>query len=156
MTVVLARVDQRLIHGIIVNQWGQALDVKRYMVIDDAISQNESIKAGMRMSKPAGTGMSIIDTEKAITNFKAGKYDAQRVFILVKEPKTLLKLINAGVGIPKVDLGIIFNEDGREPITKFVALNDEERADIGMIQQKDVPVVIQYIPGDPEQPFKAR
>ncbi|KLD60464.1 PTS mannose transporter subunit IIC, partial [Lactiplantibacillus plantarum] len=29
MSVILARVDQRLIHGLIVNQWAQALQVNR-------------------------------------------------------------------------------------------------------------------------------
>ncbi|ANK66157.1 PTS mannose transporter subunit IIC (plasmid) [Loigolactobacillus backii] len=155
MTVVLARIDQRLIHGLIVNQWAQALKVKRFMVVDDEISKNESIKASMRMSKPAGTGMSIIDTQKAITNFTAGKYDAQRIFVLVKEPETLIKLIEGGVDIPKVDLGIIFNEDGREPVSKFVALNDKERKDLQTIQSKDIPLVIQYVPTDNEESFKA-
>ncbi|MCD2256900.1 PTS sugar transporter subunit IIB [Lactobacillus sp. CC-MHH1034] len=154
MTVVLARIDQRLIHGLIVNQWAQKLQVKRFMVVDDEISQNEDIKASMRMSKPAGTGMSIIDTQKAITNFNAGKYDAQRVLILVKEPATLIKLIEGGVDIPKVDLGILFNEDGRQPVTKFVALDDQEKADLETIKQKGVPLVIQYVPDDPEQAYE--
>ena len=35
--VVLARIDQRLIHGIIVNQWAPALQVKRFMVVDDIL-----------------------------------------------------------------------------------------------------------------------
>ncbi len=41
MSVILARVDQRLIHGLIVNQWAQALQVKRFMVVDDELSTNE-------------------------------------------------------------------------------------------------------------------
>ncbi|KZU38119.1 phosphoenolpyruvate-dependent sugarphosphotransferase system EIIB probable sorbosespecific [Lactiplantibacillus plantarum] len=155
MSVILARVDQRLIHGLIVNQWAQALQVKRFMVVDDELSTNEAIKASMRMSKPAGTGMSIINTEKAITNFNAGKYDNQRVFVLVKEPATLIKLIEGGVEIPKVDLGILFNESGRKPVTKFVALDDEERRDLQILEQKNVPLVIQYVPTDLEEPFKA-
>jgi len=155
MTVVLARIDQRLIHGLIVNQWAQSLDVKRFMVVDDELSTNDSIKASMRMSKPAGTGMSIIDTQKAITNFNAGKYDAQRVFVLVKEPETLIKLIEGGVKIPKVDLGIVFNENGRTPISKFVALDDKERTDLKTIQEKNVPIVVQYVPTDNEESFNA-
>ena len=99
--------------------------------------------------------MSIINTEKAITNFNAGKYDNQRVFVLVKEPATLIKLIEGGVEIPKVDLGILFNESGRKPVTKFVALDDEERRDLQILEQKNVPLVIQYVPTDPEEPFKA-
>lgn len=112
--VVLARIDQRLIHGLVVNQWAPALQVKRFMVVDDVLCNNDDIKASMRMAKPAGTGVSVISTETAITNFKAGKYDGQRVLILVKEPETLIKLMEGGVEIPKVDLGIMFNEDGRE------------------------------------------
>jgi Phosphotransferase system, mannose/fructose/N-acetylgalactosamine-specific component IIB len=151
MAVVLARVDQRLIHGLIVNQWAQSLQIKRFMVIDDEVSQNEDIKASMRMSKPAGTGMSIINTEKAIHNFENGNYDAQRVIVLVKEPGKLLELLAAGIKIPKVNLGIIFAQDGRTPLTKFIALNDQEKKDIKAIQSEGVPVTIQYIPADPEE-----
>lgn len=80
--VVLARIDQRLIHGIIVNQWAPALQVKRFMVVDDILYSNEEVKASMRMAKPAGTGVSVISAETAIANFKAGKYDGQRVLSL--------------------------------------------------------------------------
>jgi len=151
--VVLARIDQRLIHGLVVNQWAPALQVKRFMVVDDVLCNNDDIKASMRMAKPAGTGVSIISTETAITNFKAGKYDGQRVLVLVKEPETLIKLMEGGVEIPKVDLGIMFNEDGREAVTKFIALNDKERADLQTIKDKGVPVVILYVPTDAEEAY---
>ena len=151
--VVLARIDQRLIHGLVVNQWAPALQVKRFMVVDDVLCNNDDIKASMRMAKPAGTGVSVISTETAITNFKAGKYDGQRVLVLVKEPETLIKLMKGGVEIPKVDLGIMFNEDGREAVTKFIALNDKERADLQTIKDKGIPVVIQYVPTDAEEAY---
>ena len=151
--VVLARIDQRLIHGLVVNQWAPELQVKRFMVVDDVLCNNDDIKASMRMAKPAGTGVSVISTETAITNFKAGKYDGQRVLVLVKEPETLIKLMEGGVEIPKVDLGIMFNEDGREAVTKFIALNDKERADLQTIKDKGVPVVIQYVPTDAEEAY---
>ena len=151
--VVLARIDQRLIHGLVVNQWAPALQVKRFMVVDDVLCNNDDIKASMRMAKPAGTGVSVISTETAITNFKAGKYDGQRVLVLVKEPETLIKLMEGGVEIPKVDLGIMFNEDGKEAVTKFIALNDKERADLQTIKDKGIPVVIQYVPTDAEEAY---
>lgn len=151
--VVLARIDQRLIHGLVVNQWAPALQVKRFMVVDDVLCNNDDIKASMRMAKPAGTGVSVISTETAIINFKAGKYDGQRVLVLVKEPETLIKLMEGGVEILKVDLGIMFNEDGREAVTKFIALNDKERADLQTIKDKGVPVVIQYVPTDAEEAY---
>lgn len=102
--VVLARIDQRLIHGLVVNQWAPALQVKRFMVVDDVLCNNDDIKASMRMAKPAGTGVSVISTETAITNFKAGKYDGQRVLILVKEPETLIKLMKAELKFQRLTL----------------------------------------------------
>ena len=62
--------------------------------------------------------------------------------VLVKEPETLIRLIDGGVEIPKVDLGILFNEDGRTPVTKFVALDEKEKSDLETIRSKGVPIVI--------------
>ena len=76
--VVLARIDQRLIHGIIVNQWAPALQVKRFMVVDDILCSNEEVKASMRMAKPAGTGVSVISAETAID--KRDMFNVMRFF----------------------------------------------------------------------------
>ena len=96
----------------------------------------------------------MISTETAITNFKAGKYDGQRVLVLVKEPETLIRLIEGGVEIPKVDLGIIFNENGREPVTNLSHSMRRKKADLETIKGMGVPVVIQYIPTDAEEVYK--
>lgn len=153
MSVVLARIDQRLIHGIVVNQWAAETQAKRYMVVDDEVSQNEDLKASMRLSKPTGTGMSIINTEKASRNFQNGNYDTQRVFLIAKEPSTMLKLMDAGVEIPKLDIGIVFAEDGRTLISKFVSLNAKEVADLQEIQRRGVAVDIKYVPADTPESF---
>lgn len=148
MPVIQARVDQRLIHGIVVNQWNSKLNPKRFMVVDDVVSHQPEIKDSMKLAKPAGTGMSIIDFDKASTNFKKGNYDAQRVFLIVKEPSMLLKLMDSGVEIPEVNLGIIFAEGERTNVTKFINLNQEEVNDLKKIEKRGVPVKIQYVPED--------
>ena len=151
MSVLLARVDQRLIHGITVNQWNRELHPKRFMVVDDEDSQNEMVKASMRMSKSAGTGMSIISREKAINNFKDGKYDSHTVFIIAKEPATILDLINGGVDIPEVNVGALFEENDRVPYTKRVALDKKEVEDLKSISAKGIPVFFEYTPDDDEK-----
>lgn len=148
MSVVLARVDQRLLHGITVNQWNSVLKPHRFMVVDDFLCQDDAVKATMKMSKPAGTGLSVISREKAVANFKNGNYDEQRVFILVKEPSTILELIEAGIEIPALNVGMIFLEDGRTAVTDRVALNGEELEDLRKIKALGVPVTLQYTPGN--------
>ena len=74
--------------------------------------------------------------------------------ILLKEPETLIKLAEGGVEIPKVDLGIMFNEDGRTPVTRFIALDEKEKADLATIKGMGIPVVIQYVPTDAEEVYE--
>lgn len=156
MPIAVARIDQRMIHGIVVNQWFAHVQPKRYMVVDDLVSQDEVQKAAMRLSKPTGTGMSIIDTGKAIHNFKNGNYDNQKVFLIVKQPETLIKFLEAGIEIPRVDLGIMFDADGKEKISKFISLTEQEKKDLERIQNLGVPVYIKYVPDDQDEPYSTK
>ena len=56
--------------------------------------------------------------------------------------------MDAGVEIPKLNLGIIFAEDGRTNISKFINLNKAEVDDLKEIESRGVPIRIQYIPDD--------
>lgn len=154
MSIVLARVDQRLIHGIVVTQWAGVTKAKRLMVIDDIVSGDEIQKQAMRMSKPAGTGMSIIDTETAIRNFKAGKYDNHNVFVIVREPETLVTLKENGIEIPKVNIGILFDGEGKKTVKKMVSVSEKEVQDFPRLQQLGVPVTFHYVPGESEEAFE--
>jgi mannose/fructose/N-acetylgalactosamine-specific phosphotransferase system component IIB len=59
-----------------------------------------------------------------------------------------LDLINAGVEIPKVNVGALFEEGDRKPYTKRVALDDQELSDLKEIAAKGVPVFFEYTPDD--------
>jgi len=154
MGLVLARIDQRLIHGIVVTQWAAHTKAKRLMVVDDEVSKDEVQKAAMRMSKPAGTGMSIIDTKTAITNFNAGKYESHNVLLVVREPETLVKLAEGGVHIPKVNVGIIFDGEGKKTLKKMVSVNEKEVSDLKSLKEKGIPVTFHFVPGEAEEPLE--
>ncbi|MBS7576740.1 MULTISPECIES: PTS sugar transporter subunit IIB [unclassified Enterococcus] len=154
MGLVLARIDQRLIHGIVVTQWTATTKAKRLMVVDDLISKDEVQKSAMRMSKPAGTGMSIIDTETAINNIKAGKYESHNVFLIVREPETLLRMAEAGVTLPKINIGIIFDGPDKQTVKKMVSVNEQEIADLKALKALGVPVTFHFVPSEAEEPLE--
>ena len=156
MGLVLARIDQRLIHGIVVTQWAGATKAKRLMVVDDQVSKDDTQKAAMRMSKPAGTGMSIIDTDTAIINFKLGKYDSHNVLMIVKEPSTLVKLAENGIDIPKVNIGIMFDGEGKQTVKKMVSVDEQEIADLKKLEAMGIPVTFHFVHSDPEEPLDVR
>lgn len=103
--IVGVRIDFRLIHGQVANLWANSKQVTRFMVVDDQVSQDATQKQVLRMATPASCKLSVLPVEKAAENIKAGKYDAQRLFIVAKKPETLLRLIRAGVQITEINVG---------------------------------------------------
>lgn len=153
MGIVVARIDDRLVHGIVVTQWASSTNAQRIMVIDDEVAKDETRKAAMRLSKPAGVGMSLIDTETALTNFAAGRYDTHNVLLVVNNIEVLLKLAKSGVDIPKVNIGIMLDREDRTKYEKSFAASDEELQELKELSDMGIPVTFQFTPSDREIPL---
>lgn len=147
------RIDDRLIHGQVATRWATGLRVNRIMVIDNDVANDDMQKSVLRMAAPSGISTSIITEEKAITNIKAGKYVKQRVLLVVRRPKVLLNLVNAGLDINKINIGNMSNREGTVQVKKSVSLTTEERADIEALIASGVEVTAQMVPDDAEVGF---
>ena len=105
MSIIAARIDNRLLHGIVATQWVPEFKPQRLMIIDDVYANDPTKKAGMRMAKPAGVALSIIDRDKAYANFAAGRYDDHTLFVVVRYPHIILDLQEAGQKVPRLTVG---------------------------------------------------
>lgn len=150
MSVVLARIDNRLLHGIIVTQWAPQAGSNRVMVIDDETADNSVSKATMKMARPAGNAISIITEEKALHNFNSGKYDSERLLVLAKEPKTFLDLVNSGIEIKKIIIGGTTTRENGIKISKRAFADEGEVSDYKALIDAGVELVSQYVPADKE------
>ncbi|MCD1023878.1 PTS system mannose/fructose/N-acetylgalactosamine-transporter subunit IIB [Enterococcus sp. SMC-9] len=151
MSIVMTRIDNRLLHGIIVTQWAPMSGANRVMVIDDKVANDDIAKASMRLARPAGMAVSIITEETAINNFKQGKYDREKVFIIVKEPETILHLVENKISITKLIVGgTVVKEGGKQlsPRAYATQANAETYQDL---IKRGVEVVTQFVPADKAQ-----
>lgn len=115
MSIILGRIDYRLLHGIVATQWAPQSGAQRVMVIDDHTANDPIIKESMRLGKPAGMACSIITLETALNNFKAGKYDDHKVFVVAANPDIFLKLQEeAGQKIPQLVVGLTKHAENEE------------------------------------------
>lgn len=128
MSIILGRIDYRLLHGIVATMWAPQSGAQRVMVIDDRTATDPIIKESMRLGKPAGMACSIITEETALTNFKAGKYDDHKVFIVCEDPNIFLKLQEAGQKIPRIVVGITRDRETGTKVSSRAAIKDEEKA----------------------------
>lgn len=106
MSIIAGRIDYRLLHGIVQGYWCPTYAAQRTMIIDDATANDEVRKAAMKLSKPSGQALSIINHETAFANFKTGKYDNHTVFVIARDPQTFLDLVEMGQKVPILTLGL--------------------------------------------------
>lgn len=154
MAIVLARIDNRLLHGVVATQWAPTSGCNRIMVVDDATANDPQKKEAMKFGRPAGVNLSIITEETAITNFKNHKYDGQKVFIITKEPETLVKIAEIEP-LLKVNIG------GTVQIKDGIKLSDRAYATKENIESyekliaKGSSVTLQYTPNDKVVAFES-
>lgn len=144
MKVVLARIDDRLMHGIVLTQYLPSSNAQRILVIDDAVANDPLIKPTMMMAKPNGYAASIITMAQARENILANKYGDQKVFLLVKTPVPVLMLLELGVEIPELIIGSTELLNTGIKLSGRAFITDEELAMYRKIKDMGTAIVVQH------------
>lgn len=148
MGIVHTRIDDRLIHGQVAAYWVNSLNIHRIMVANDEVAVDEMQKSILRMAAPPGIRTSIISKEKAATNIKSGKYDNQRVFLIIKDPQDALDLINLGVKLDSINVGNMAHRDGAVQIKTNIKVTKEQIEAFKKLNELGVKLTARMIPTD--------
>lgn len=146
LNVVFARVDNRLMHGIVMTQYYPATGAKRIMVVDDEIANNPTRKDMMNLAKPNGTASSIITLEKAKENILNDKYGDQTIFLLAKSPITFNEIAKLGVPIKRLIIGCTDLLGEGHKLSDRAFVTDEELEAMKELRDAGCEIVVQHNP----------
>ena len=95
----------------------------------------------------------VLGVEAAAKNIQSGKYGKQRLFLLFKNPKDVLRFIEAQGPIKTVNVGNMSYKEGAREVTKSIQVLPEEEQIFETIASKGVTVTAQLVPNDPVVDF---
>ena len=145
--IVLARVDDRLIHGEVVSVWTPSLNVNRIIIVDDGVAADEFNKRVIKALAPAGVRCNVYSTAKGAEVLqKASKEASEKVMVLTKTPITYAKMADLGCTFEAVNLGGMGLRGERTPFIKNVACSPDEILAIKHLIGKGVHVYYQLVP----------
>ncbi|APU70582.1 PTS mannose transporter subunit IIAB [Companilactobacillus crustorum] len=153
MGIIAVRIDERLIHGQVANLWTTKLQASRIMVVDNEIIKSDIQKTALKLAKPAGVNLSILGTKKSSANILAGKYDSQKVFLVVKRPETLVEMIKNGVKFDTINVGNMSQKDDSQHLTQSINVTDADYDAFHEILDAGVKITAQMVPSDPIKDF---
>ena len=148
MGIVHIRIDDRLIHGQVVAMWSSTLKIDRIMVANDKVAVDDMQKAVLRMAAPAGVRTSLISVEKAAENIKSGKYDAERVLLVLKGPHDALGLIEHGMKIPAINVGNMAYKEGMLSVKAQINLTEQDLKDFKKLEELGVELTSVLVPDE--------
>jgi mannose/fructose/N-acetylgalactosamine-specific phosphotransferase system component IIB len=127
MTLVLCRVDDRLIHGQVLVGWGQPLGIQRFVLADDEVAKSGWEQDLYRMAVPQGLEVVFATVAGAGAQLRAWDADDRRTAVLLGSVEGAAKLYHAAPAIVrKINLGGIHHRPGRLERLPYVYLSPEE------------------------------
>ena len=146
MTLVLYRIDDRLIHGQVVVGWGQPLDLKFIVLVDDAVAGSDWEQELYRMGVPPEMEVFFHTADAAVAAIPKYQADARPGLLLTGDIATMRKLVD-GAKLATVNVGGIHSKPGRAQRMRYVFLTPDEEQQLRDLAAHGVTVTAQDVPG---------
>ena len=145
MSWVLTRVDDRLIHGQVVVAWGRHLRPKRIWVVDDAVAANAWERELLGSAAPDVDVHVVTVAEMAAAWAGEAAVDGA-AFLLVRDLKTALRLVEAGATVTAFNLGGLHYSPGKTKVNEYVYLDDADRERARALLGRGIALEVQDVP----------
>ena len=145
--IVLTRIDNRLIHGQVATMRTSTVGANLLLVANDAVSNDEFRQNLMDMAAPAAAQTRYFSIEKTI-NIIHKASPSQMIAIICENPQDVLKLVEGGVPIKKVNIGNMHMAEGKHQISKAVCVDQSDIDAFKRLKDLGVELEIRRVPSE--------
>jgi len=142
--IVLARVDDRLIHGQITIGWLKKIKVDSIIVIDEELKNNKFLNNMTKKASPEHINTEIFSIQEFIDYYNNDKYED--ILVLAKKPEIFEKIQKKQKIFNEINLGNLGSKDDSYKVYKNISLNNDEKDSITSLIKNGCEVFIQMIP----------
>ena len=158
MSVALVRIDDRLLHGQVLIAWGGALDVQRFLIVDDALAQSP-FERTLIESCGGETPVDIVGLESAAGRFQLESRRPGAAIVLVRGLPQALELARAvraaGGTLDQVNLGGAHHAPGKERVHDYVYLDAADRVAARALLARGIALSVQDVPASRAEPLQS-
>ena len=147
--ITITRIDERLIHGQVAYAWAVAYKSDAILAVDNVIANDSFQKSLLQMAAPTGVKCFILTEDKAVEFLK--KYEKKKIFIVVKNPETLVNLFYKGIKFESINVGGLYFKEGRRQLYKTVYVDEKLEKDLRILDELGVVLDVRATPSDTSQ-----
>lgn len=147
MGIVLARIDDRLIHGQVMTSWLNYTGAGKIVVIDDATAKDSFLSMIIKTLVPANIKTEVTTLEKSV-EVVAALPKNEKVILLSKTPEAYVNLVKNGIALEKINIGGMGARPGRKTLYRNISASEEEMNQLKELTELGFAVEIQMVAED--------
>jgi PTS system mannose-specific IIB component len=150
MSIVLTRIDNRLIHGQVLESWVPTINANCIVVANDKIANSTMQKLLMEASVPKGIRVFIGSIDDAAEILDSEELANARIILLFKTSSDALSAHRKGVQYGKLNLGNMHAGDGKMKCSCTIALDPDDIENLNKLEGAGIRIFSQCVPTDKE------
>ncbi|MDY0109195.1 MAG: PTS sugar transporter subunit IIB [Candidatus Krumholzibacteria bacterium] len=150
MKLVLARIDDRFIHGQVTVGWGQWLRPDLILLASDDIAEDPWQARVYASTAAPGTAVSVLSLGEAATALRqapGGDREPPRVILLTGSPADMHALMSLGVPLSRVNVGGMHFAAGKQQLLPSLYVDRDDLAVFRALLRQGVRLAAQTVPG---------
>jgi mannose/fructose/sorbose-specific phosphotransferase system IIB component len=148
MPIVLVRIDDRLVHGQIVQGWLKNIAVDKIVVASDIAASDGLQQMLMAMAVPANVSLEVKTVDETIKAIASGQYAKPKTMILFSSPADVLKMIENGADFKSVNVGGMHFVNGKRQILRNMSVDDADIENLYEIYVRGIELENRVLPLD--------
>ena len=128
MTIKIVRIDDRLIHGQIVQGWLKTINVDKILIVSDEVANDEMQQVLLSMAVPSSVKLVIKNIKDASYEIANEVYEKDNLMILFSNPQDIVKMIDNGIKFQSINIGGMHYAHGKKQLLSNLSVdrNDVE------------------------------
>lgn len=154
MNLVLTRIDNRLIHGQILEAWVPYVQADCLVVANDLIAANPLKKLMMKASVPSRMRVEIGTVDDIVSLLLSDVLADYRILLLFGTPADAVRAYHLGLGYEQLNLGNLHANTGKERFSCTLFLDVADINELESLDQAGIKITARCIPADAERSWR--
>jgi PTS system mannose-specific IIB component len=124
--IKVVRIDDRLIHGQIVQGWLKTIQIDKILVASDEVAKDEMQMVLLSMAVPNTTKLVIKNIKDASFDILNNVYEKDNLMILFSNPQDIVKMSDNGVKFNSINIGGMHFAHGKKQLLPNLSVDKND------------------------------
>ncbi len=151
MPILLARIDDRLIHGQVTEGWGKSMKPDLIVVVSDSMACSEWECDLCLAALPGSIRGQVVPVAEAPGIINRLSDAKEAAYVLFESPCDVQKVVENGARLPEVNVGGMHSVRGKRKILDYVFVDESDSACLRALRDTGIKLDFRDLP-DRESP----